>query len=517
MGKMALFLGIDIGTSAVKALLISETGEVISSASVEYPLLTPKTGWAEQEPESWWNGTVLAVRKCLEKARSAQKCAPDVAAVGLTGQMHGSIFLDRRGSVLRNAILWCDQRTEEQCREITEITGFDTLIKTTFNKALAGFTAPKILWLRRHEPEVYAGVEKVLLPKDYIRFRLTGAFATEVSDASGTLLFNVAERRWSDDMLRALEIPRAWMPDCYESPVISSRLNREGAAALGLPEGTPVAGGGGDQAAGAVGNGIVSTGLASCVLGTSGVIFWHADKPVFDPRGRLHSFCHAVPGKWHLMGVTLSAGGSLRWLRDNFCAEEIEEARLQNRDPYEIMVEKAEKIPAGSEGLIFLPYLAGERTPYADASARGAFIGLSLRHNRAHLMRSVMEGVTMSLKDCLELGLQTGVNAEKIYLSGGGARSSLWRRMAADIFGAEISRVTVDEGPAYGAAILSAVGVGAFPSVEEACLTLVKTADSIKPEPESVPLYRALYELYGPLYAALKEHYHHNSAFLDKY
>ena len=512
---MRYVLGIDIGTTGVKALLVSEKGDVTASATVEYPLLTPRPNWAEQDPETWWQATVSATRPCLDKARAAVGRGVEVVAVGLSGQMHSSVFLDSRGEVLRPAILWCDQRTAPQCREIIDTVGFDRLVELTFNTALAGFTAPKILWLRQNEPEVYARVCKVLLPKDYIRYRMTGMFATEVSDASGTLLFDVAQRKWSDEMLLALDISREWLPDCFESPEISGYITRQAAEALGLSEGTPVAGGGGDQAAGAVGNGIVRAGLASCVLGTSGVIFWHSDKPVFDPLARLHSFCHAVPGKWHLMGVTLTAGGALRWFRDTFCQEEIREAELKGIDPYQIIIQKAAGVPPGSEGLIFLPYLAGERNPHTDANARGAFLGLSLRHTKAHMARAVLEGVTMNLKDCIELGRGFGVTATQIFLSGGGARSAHWQQIAADIFEIEVARTGVDEGPAHGASILAAVGAGLFNSVEEACDKLIWSVDSRLPNTARSQVYRRLYALYRPLYATLKDFFDRDAYFVQ--
>ncbi len=512
---MRCVLGIDVSTTGAKALLISETGPVIASATTEYPLLTPRPNWSEQDPQTWWEATVSAIRTCLDKARSVTNSKIEVVGIGLSGQMHGSVFLDNHGKVLRPAILWNDQRTELQCREITETIGFNKLIELTFNRALAGFTAPKILWLRQNEPEVHARVSKVLLPKDYIRYRMTGEFATEVSDASGTLLFSVAERKWSQEMLQGLNIPREWLPDCFESPEISGYISKESAKSMGLTEGTPIVGGGGDQAAGAVGNGIVQSGLASCVIGTSGVIFWHADKPAFDPMGRLHSFCHAVPGKWHLMSVTLSAGGALRWFRNALCQNEITEAKLKRTSPYQIIDQEAASVPAGSEGLIFLPYLAGERTPYADANARGAFLGLSLRHTKAHMARAVLEGVTMSLKDCLELGQELEVGTTKIYLSGGGAKSAYWQQLAADIFETEVARIGVDEGPAYGAAILAAVGVGLFNSVEEACAKLIHTVDSKLPDSARSQVYRRLYALYQPLYRTLKEFFDRDAAFVE--
>lgn len=507
-------LGIDIGTTGVKGLLVSEAGDITASASVEYPLLIPRPNWAEQNPQTWWEASVSATRACLEKARATVGKRIEVTAIGLSGQMHSSVFLDSCGEVLRPAILWCDQRTTPQCQEITDIVGFDRLLELTSNRALAGFTAPKILWLRQHEPEVYAQVCKVLLPKDYIRYRMTGVFATDVSDASGTLLFNVAGRKWSDEMLHALRIPHEWLPDCFESPEISGHISEEAASILGLTEGTPIVGGGGDQAAGAVGNGIIREGLASCVLGTSGVVFWHSDKPTFDPLGRLHSFCHAVPGKWHLMGVTLTAGGALRWFRDTFCQNEINEAKLKGVDPYEIIIQKAAGVLPSSEGLVFLPYLSGERNPHADANARGAFLGLSLRHTRAHLARAVLEGVTMNLKDCLELGRELGVTTTQVSLSGGGARSIHWQQMAADIFGIDVVRNGVDEGPAYGAAVLAAVGAGLFNSVEEACAKLIHTVDSMAPDPARSQVYRRLYDLYHPLYATLKSFFDRDADFV---
>jgi xylulokinase len=514
---MEYTLGIDLGTTGVKVLLVSEKGEVVAAGSGVYPLLMPRPNWAEQDVEAWWNATVSAVKGCLDQACLSVGKKVKVAAVGLSGQMHGSVFLDGKGEVLRPAILWNDQRTADQCRQITAIIGAEKLVELTSNRALAGFTAPKILWLRRDEPESYARVNKILLPKDYIRYRLAGAFATEVSDASGTLLFNVRERQWSAEMLGALEIPKAWLPDCFESIVISSHVSAVAAKLTGLAEGTPVVGGGGDQAAGAVGNGIVNTGVASCVLGTSGVIFWHCDTPAWDPQAMLHSFCHAVPGKWHLMGVTLAAGGSLRWFRDNLCQDIKEEAEKRGLDPYEIISDMAKGVSAGAEGLFFLPYLAGERTPYADGDARGAFLGLSLRHTRAHMARSVMEGITMSLKDCLELGERSGVIASRIYLSGGGARSAFWQQMAADIFEIKVARVGSDEGPAYGAALLAATGAGIHESVQAACATCVRVKDAAKPDLAETDRYRRLYGIYRTLYPALAGFFQSDASFINKY
>ncbi len=508
---MKYVLGIDIGTTGVKTLLLSENGDITASHSTEYPLLIPKPNWAEQNPEDWWKATISSIRACLGKTISST----EVQAIGLTGQMHSSVFLDIDGNVLRPAILWCDQRTESQCRQIIDIVGFNQLISYTLNKALTGFTAPKILWLRENEPEVYSQVHKVLLAKDYIRYKLTGIFATDVSDASGTLLFDVANRGWSDEILQALDIPPQWMPECYESIDITGHMSKEAASITGLMQGIPVVGGGSDQAAGAVGNGIVHEGLASCVLGTSGVVFWHSDTPVSDAQGRLHSFCHAIPGKWHLMGVTLAAGGSLRWFRDTLCQQEIDEAKESDIDPYDIIISQAATITPGSEGLLFLPYLAGERTPYADANARGVFLGLTLRHTKAHLARAVLEGITMSLKDCFELGREFGITPQKICLSGGGAHSLIWQQMAADILEIEVTRIGVDEGPAYGAALLSTIAAGFYDSVEQACDLLISTQDYELPDSAQAATYNRLYELYKPLYATLKDHFERSAAFVE--
>ena len=514
---MEYTLGIDLGTTGVKVLLVSEKGEVVASGKGEYPLLMPRPNWAEQDAEAWWQAALSALKSCLAQACKSVGKEVKVAAVGLSGQMHGAVFLDGKGEVLRPAILWNDQRTTEQCRQITATVGAEKLMELTSNRALAGFTAPKILWLKQNEPESYAKAGKILLPKDYLRYRLSGAFATEVSDASGTLLFNVRERQWSVEMLDALEIPKAWLPDCFESTVISSHVSESAAKLTGLAEGTPIVGGGGDQAAGAVGNGIVNTGIVSCVLGTSGVVFWHCDTPAYDPQARLHSFCHAVPGKWHMMGVTLAAGGSLRWFRDNLCQDIKTDAQKRGIDPYETITGMAKRVSVGSEGLLFLPYLAGERTPYANADARGAFLGLSLRHTRAHMTRSVMEGITMSLKDCLELGQQCGAAASRIYLSGGGARSAFWQQMAADIFEIEVARTGSDEGPAYGAALLAAVGAGIYESVEQACAACISVKDVKQPNMAEREKYRHLYGLYQPLYSDLKGFFERDAAFVHRY
>ena len=498
---MSCLMGIDVGTTGVKVLIINEEGQVLDSATEEYPLSTPHPNWAEQDPEDWWDGTIKAIKSVLERTRVS------IAGIGLSGQMHGAVFIDREGKVLRPCIMWCDQRTARQCGYITETVGQERLFELTCNPALTGFTAPKIIWVRENEREVFEKTHKVLLPKDYIRFRLTGTFATEVSDASGTTLFDVRNRCWSEEVLSSLRIPRELMPDVFESPEISGKVISSAASLTGLPAGTPVAGGGGDQAAGAVGNGIVREGIISSTLGTSGVIFGSCDEVKVEPGRRLHTFCHAVPGKWHVMGVMLSAGGSFRWLRDTICREEIEIAKKKGVDPYQIMTEEAAKSPRGCEGLIFLPYLAGERTPYPDPDARGVFFGLTLRHGKAHLIRSVMEGIAYGLRDSLELMKEIGVKVNEVRASGGGARSSLWRQMQADVNNLEMLTMSVDEGPAFGAALLAGVGVGIYNSVEEACSRTIQVENRVKPIKENVELYEGYYGVYHSLYPVLKRSY----------
>jgi xylulokinase len=421
--------------------------------------------------------------------------------------MHGLVMLDKSGNVLRPAILWCDQRTSLQCQEMTVAVGEETLIAETCNPVLTGFTAPKILWVRQHEPHLYDQTVMMLLPKDYIRWKLCGEFATEVSDASGTSLLNVPERRWSTKVLSALNIDKSLLPRVYESQEISGKINAVGAQATGLLAGTPIVGGGGDQAAGAVGNGIVQSGIVSVATGTSGVVFAANDAPTIDPALRVHTFCHAAPGKWHVMGVMLAAGGSLRWSRDSFCQEEIAIAKQTGVDPYELLTQSAATAPIGSEGLIFLPYLSGERTPHPDPAARGAFIGLTLRHTKAHIARAVLEGVTFGLRDSLEILRDMHIAPASVRLSGGGAKSTFWRKMQADVFGCDASTVQSDEGPALGAALLAGVGAGYFTCVEEACGTLIKTASVISADSSNSELYNRYYQEYRALYPTLKEHF----------
>ncbi len=497
---MAYLLGIDIGTSGTKVIAIDENGHLIASATREYPLYTPRPLWAEQNADDWWDATCACLQEIVGEIP-----AEEIAGIGLSGQMHGLVMLDAADKPLRPAILWCDQRTQKQCDWITETVGRDTLVAETCNPVLTGFTAPKIIWVRDHEPEIYQRARKYLLPKDYIRLRLSGAFATEVSDASGTSLLNVPERRWSDKVLSALQIDRNYLPEVYESCEVSGQVSELGARATGLRVGTPIVGGGGDQAAGAVGNGIVQSGIISVTTGTSGVVFAFADKPTVDPDLRVHTFCHAVPDKWHIMGVMLSAGGSLRWYRDELCAPEKRVASLIGVDPYEIIAKEAERVAPGSEGLIFLPYLTGERTPHPDPNARGAWIGLTVRHGKAHLARSVMEGVSFGLRDSLEILRSMNVSIGNVRASGGGARSSLWRQIQADTFNYPLSTINVDEGPALGAALLAGVGAELYSSVVEACSSVIKVVSSTPVIEENARVYEKQYQIYRALYPALKD------------
>jgi xylulokinase len=497
-------LGIDIGTTGTKVLLVSPDGGIVARSNHEYPLHTPKPGWAEQDPADWWQATVAGIRDVLGASGVARE---EILGIGLSGQMHGSVFLDERDQVLRPAILWCDQRTADQCRWITSQAGERTVIEQTFNPVLTGFTAPKIVWLRQNEPETYARVRKILLPKDYIRFLLTGEFATEVSDASGTSLLNIAQRRWSQKMLAALDLTEQMLPRVYESPEVSGRISAQAAAITGLAEGTPVVGGGGDQAAGAVGNGIVRPGIVSVTTGTSGVVFAYMDEPRMDPQLRTHTFCHAVPGKWHVMGVMLSAGGSLRWYRDALAQQEVAVAKEFGVDPYEVLMTEAAQAPPGCEGLVFLPYLSGERTPYPDPWARGVYFGLNLRHRRPHLVRAILEGVSYGLRDSLEILRAMGLEISQVRASGGGARSKLWRQIQADVFDFELVTINVDEGPAFGVALLAGVGAGMYASVEEACDRTISVTDRTMPNSNDSALYDTFYPIYQALYASLKDHF----------
>lgn len=499
---MRIYLGIDIGTSGTKTLAVREDGFILASATQEYPISSPHPGWSEQNPEDWWNAAVETVQAVLHQGKVDPK---NVAGIGLSGQMHGSVFLNREHQVIRPALLWNDQRTTRECEEIeAKAGGRAALIEMVANPALTGFTAPKILWLRNNEPHNYEQLAQVLLPKDYIRFRLTGEFATEVSDASGTLLLDVRNRCWSQSLLTRLQIDPALLPKVYESEEVSGTLHTSAAQRLGLPVGVPVVGGGGDQAAGAVGNGIVSRGVISATMGTSGVVFAHSDEVQIDPDGRLHTFCHAVRGKWHVMGCVLSAGGSLQWYRNQLGQPESSVAGAMKLDPYEILAAEAAQAPAGSEGLFFLPYLTGERSPINDPYARGAWIGLTWRHGRPHLIRSVMEGATYAMRDCLEVTKEMQIPVGEIRVSGGGARSPFWKQLQADIYGQPVVTINTEQGPAFGVALLAAAGTGAYKDVVEACEATIQVVSKTEPDDKALATYNRGFPLHRQLYQSLK-------------
>jgi xylulokinase len=499
---MAHLLGIDIGTSGTKTLICDHRGKVLATAMAEHPIHSPKPGWSEQVPEDWWSATRIATTAVIKKAKIK---SADITAIGLSGQMHGSVFLDKSGKVIRPALLWNDQRTVLECAEIEKKAGGrNELISMVANPALTGFTAPKILWLRRNEPKNYEKTAQILLPKDYIRYRLTGEFATEVSDASGTLLLDVAKRAWSTDLLSKLKIDKALLPKCYESFEVSGVLTAGAAKELGLIAGTPVVGGGGDQAAGAIGNGVVAAGIVSATLGTSGVVFAHSDKPTRDPLGRVHTMCHAVPDKWCVFGCMLSAGGSFQWLRNQLGQAEVAEAKRRKIDPYQLLIEKAAGAPLGAEGLFFLPYLTGERCPHADPNARGAWIGLTSRTTRAMMIRAVLEGVTYGMRDAIEIMRDMRIPITQVRASGGGARSDFWRQMQADIYRASIVVTNASEGPAYGVALLAGVGTGVWKSVEEACQSSIKQTSKQTPAKRPADAYEKHYRVYDKLYHDLK-------------
>jgi xylulokinase len=466
---------------------------VAASATTPHTLSTPRPLWSEQDPGEWWTATARSVREALAAAGAA---GGDVAAVGLTGQMHGLVLLDGDGQVLRPAILWNDQRTGAECDEIrSRMGGRAALVRETGNDALTGFTAPKILWVRKHEPAVYARARRVLLPKDYVRLRLTGEAAMDKADGSGTLLFALADRGWSRAVLERLAIPPEWLPPTYEGPEATGSVSAEAARETGLAAGIPVVAGGGDQSAGAVGAGAVRPGVVALTLGTSGVVFATTDSALVEPEGRLHAFCHAVPGRWHFMAVTLAAAGSLQWYRD----------ALAPGEPFEALVGEAERAPAGAEGLLFLPYLSGERTPYPDPLARASFVGLTLRHERAHLTRAVLEGVAFSMRDCFGLLAGAGLGSvSEVRVAGGGARSPLWRRILASALGVELVTVNSTEGAAFGAALLAGVGAGAWRSVDAACDATIAITGRDAPDPSWSAAYAELYPRYRELYPALK-------------
>ena len=488
---MAYLLGLDISTTGAKALLIDEKGQVVASHSTPQPISTPKPLWSEQNPVDWRDGIVASIRALLQATNH-----PEISAIGVSGQMHGLVLLDAGGNVLRPSMLWNDQRTQAQCDEITERVGFDRLIQLTGNRALTGFTAPKILWVRENEPQVFARAAHVLLPKDYLRLMLTGDYVMDVGDASGTSLLDVANRRWSNEVLDVLEIPAAWMPRLAEGPEITGTVSANAAEQTGLKAGTPVVGGSGDQPAGAVGVGAVEPHIISLVVGTSGVVFAPLAKYAYEPEGRLHAFCHAVPGMWTFMGVMLSAAGSLQWYRDT----------LAPGVGFDDLLAPAAEIAPGSDGLLFLPYLSGERTPHPDPLARGAFVGLTVRHTQAHMTRAVLEGVAFGLKDSFRLMENAGLPKQlQVRVSGGGAKSPIWRQILADVIGQPLVTTNSTEGSAYGAALLAAVGAGVFADVASACKTAIRTGDAT--EPKNTDAYAKPYQNYQALYPALKDVY----------
>ena len=498
---MTYVLGIDIGTSGTKTILFDEKGVDISSASKEYPLYQPQIGWAEQKPEDWWDAVVVTISAAIKKSGVN---ISDIKGIGLSGQMHGLVMLDSEGKVLRPSIIWCDQRTTVECNEITDLVGAERLIEITANPALTGFTASKIMWVKKHEPEIYAKTHKILLPKDYIRFMLTGEFCTEVSDASGMQLLDIPNRKWSDEVLEKLQIDKNLLGVVYESQEVTGSVNKTAAQLTGLKEGTKVVGGAGDQAAGAIGNGIVRPGTVSSTIGTSGVVFAHTDKITIDKKGRVHTFCHAVPGAWHIMGVTQAAGLSLKWFKDNLCALENQNSASSGVDVYEELNCQALSVKPGCDGLMYLPYLMGERTPHLDPYARGVFFGLTARHNKNDMLRSVMEGVGYSLVDCMDIIREMGITVSEVRASGGGGKSEVWRGIQADMFNCEVVTTSSSEGPALGVAILALVGIGVYPSVVEACDTIIHKVTSQKPVAENAILYNKYHNIYKRLYTALK-------------
>ena len=485
-------LGIDVGTSQMKVALFDLDGRAVASATPAYPVYQPQNGWAEQDAEDWWNAAVTGIREVLHGIDAAS-----VAAVGLGGQMHGLVMLDEAGAPVRRSILWCDQRTADECRQITETVGAERLLTLTANPALTGFTASKILWVRNHEPENYKKCAHILLPKDYVRYRLTGEFATDVSDASGMQLLDVANRCWSEEMLKALDIDCALLAKVYESPEVTGMVTEDAARLTGLCAGTPVVAGAGDNAAAAVGTGCIRDGKSFTTIGTSGVVYAHTSRMAADPAGRIHTFCCAVPGQWHVMGVTQAAGLSLSWLRQNICPE------LSYRE----MDALAEQTPIGAEKLIYLPYLMGERTPHLDADARGVFFGLSGMHTRAHLIRAVLEGVSYSLKDCQRIIEGVIGPIGETTVCGGGAASGLWRQMIADVYGCKVQTLRANEGVALGAAILAGVGAGIYQSVAAGCDRIVEVKEEILPVAENTEKYRKVYAFYDSLYDTMKASY----------
>jgi xylulokinase len=510
---MAYLLGIDIGTSGTKTILMDETGKILAQASEEYPLDTPQPGWSEQNPEYWWQAACHTTKQVIQKSGVDPK---EIKGVGYSGQMHGSVFLDKDGKVVRPCLLWNDGRTYRECEEITRKATPAKLHEWVSNPAMTGFTAPKIVWLRNNEPENFKKVAHVLLPKDYVRYRMTGEYATDITDAAGTTLYHVRERRWATELLDILEIPREWMPRVEPSYGITGHVTAAASAECGLAVGTPVVGGGADNPCGAVGSGVVAEGRVMLSLGTSGVIFSPSSKPEDDPEGRLHFFNAAPPNQWYFMGVMLSAGMNLRWYRDKFAAAECAQAKDEGRDPYEILIDKAASVEPGAEGLYFLPYLTGERTPVNDPLARGAFVGYSYRHGTEHTIRSLVEGISFGLRHNLDVVRERGIKVDQIRVIGGGSKSPFWRQLLADLMNAEIAILKTNEGPAQGAAILAGVGTGVFGDIVETCDRLLSIDSVIAPNPKMTERYEEIYSHYAGIYPALKAHFHEVHKMLEK-
>lgn len=502
---MAYLIGIDVGTSGTKTVLFDENGNAKATASEEYPLHTPNPGWTEQDPQDWWNATVNTLKEVVAKSGIS---IDEIKGVGLSGQMHGSVFLDENNEVVRPALLWNDSRTADACAEITQAVGEAQLMQLASNPALTGFTAPKAVWLKNAEPDNFKKTARLVLPKDYVRYKLTGDLAMEVSDGAGTLLFNVKERSWSKEILNALDIPESWMPGMHESTDICGEITSEVASLTGLKQGTPVVGGGADNACGATGTGVVVEGRVLSSLGTSGVILAPSENHQVDNDGRVHTFCHSVPNMWYIMGVILSAGMSLSWYRDVIGESEAQKAAQSNRDVYDILTEQAGTAPIGSEGLVFLPYLTGERTPHKDPHARGGFIGLTIRHQRSHLIRACLEGITFAMRDALEIVRSLGVQTNEIRATGGGAKSAFWRQLQADIYGCEIATINSDQGPALGAALMAGAGTGVYNSLPEACDSVIKVVDRTEPNAESVKQYNDYYQVYHEMYPKIQDSCH---------
>lgn len=499
---MSYVIGVDLGTSGTKTVLFDEIGNVIASHTVEYPLYQEKNGWAEQDPLDWYNATITTIKTVLDKSNID---SAEIKGIGLSGQMHGLVMLDKDFNVLRKSIIWCDQRTGKECEEITEIVGAEKVIEITANPVLTGFTASKIRWVMKNEPDIFEKCRYILLPKDYVRLMLTGELATEVSDASGMQLLDVPNRKWSKTMLDALNISEDMLGKVYESPEITGEITQKVADITGLKKGTIVVGGAGDNAAASVGTGVVEDGKAFTTIGTSGVVYAHTSKVTIDPKGRVHTFCCAVPNCWHVMGVTQGAGLSLKWFRDNFCTSEKETAKLMGVDEYYLMDKEAEKIPVGADRLLYLPYLMGERTPHLDPNARGMFFGLSAIHGKSHMLRAVLEGVAYSLRDCVEVFREMNINVNDMMACGGGGTSPLWRQMLADLYTCDVKTVASKEGPALGVGILALTGSGVYSSVQEACANIIKTDKVQAPINDNIPKYEKYYQLYREIYPAIKE------------